>query len=118
MIVVPWNSYCINTDFRSDNRQVIFAVVERILAKDDLRLENQALKVSPLKPAPSPPVTRGQIDPSLLSVRYMSPKCSTGDLKSFLSEHGDSKVSEVEYGLQAGAALVRFTRPPGDLMLH
>lgn len=93
----------------------VVAVVERILAKDRLSLDNHEFKVSRMKPAPPPSVPRRPTDPRLLLVRHISPKCSTDELKSFLFQHGKCRVETIVYGVQLGIALAQFQDTPGEL---
>lgn len=90
------------------------AVVERILAKHRLSLDNHKLIVSRMKPAPPPYILRRPIDPCLLLVKHISPNCSTAELNSFLLEHGKCGVQTIHYGLQPGIALAQFRDTPGQ----
>lgn len=90
------------------------SVVDRILAKERLSLDDVTLKVSQLKPAPPPTVPKGPVDPHLVLVRHIPTKCSPNELRAFLCKHGSCEVKDVQYGLEPGTALVRFQSKPGE----
>ena len=92
------------------------AVVQRILAKGPLSLENHEFKISQMRPAPPSPLPRGPIDQSAILVRHFTPRCSTEELARFLQTNGRCSVESATYGLLPGVAMVRFDDAPGKFI--
>jgi hypothetical protein len=89
-------------------------VAEAVASKSDLQLNGRALEVTPLRPRPPPPLSKGPFEFNSLLLYGVSATADSDCIKEFLQSSG-AQVQDFVFGIEPGKAMVLFDREPSIL---